>query len=82
MTSYNIIVHASNKEFAEFFDHDHMISVRTYERSPYTLQDGRSIFKCTIRHTELDRPIPEGKVFESIQSLRKYIWKYKTNQMC
>lgn len=81
MTSYNVVVHASNEEFAEFFDHDHQISVRTYERSPYTLQDGRSIFVCTIRHQELTHPIPDHKVFDSIQSLRKYIWKYKTNQM-
>ena len=77
MTSYDIIIHATEAEFKKFSESDKLVSVRQYEISPYILQDNRRIFVCTIRHHELEHTIPRYKVFDSINTFKNYIKKYK-----
>lgn len=76
MTTYDVTIHADVAEFNKFFEHDNLVSVRVYDMSPYILQDGRRIFRCTLRHPELSVSM-ERKVFHSIEQLKRYINKYK-----
>ena len=79
---YYVTIHATIDEFMDFMDNDHQIKVNSYVISPYILQDGRRIFVCDITHQPIDPGIPEYKVFESINSLRQYINRFKTSTLC
>ena len=75
MTS-RVTIHATIAEYNEFLNHDELVSVRVGDMSPYILPDDRRIFWCIIRHPELDKQIPDYKVFDTIKQLKDYIKKY------
>lgn len=59
----HVRIKASEQEMEEFFENDEFVSVRLYERI------GTGLYKCVLRHKELDKPLKGTFTLKRIREL-------------